>query len=55
MVMEEVEDEQPKRMKADGPSWNGLAQSNPKMIAAECCMEVQLDMHGGAMVRTAAP
>lgn len=53
MAMEDVEEEQPKRMNVDGPIWNGPAQSSPKLIEVGC-MLVQLDMQGGAMMMTAA-
>lgn len=52
MVKEEVGGAQDKRMKVDGPSWNGLVQSRPKLKGEEAgCMEVQVDMEGGVMVK----
>ncbi len=38
------------RMKVDGPSWKGLAQSRPK-TAEQRCMDVHVDMSEGVMVR----
>lgn len=50
MVREEVGGAQDKRMKVDGPIWNGLAQSRPKLVG-EGCMVVHVDMVGGVMVK----
>lgn len=52
MVREEVGGGHERRMKVDGPSWNGLAQSRPKL--SDWCMEVHVDMDGGAMVMVEA-
>ena len=43
---------QARRMKADEPSWKGLAQSRPRF--GDGCMEVQLDMSGGVTVKVAS-
>lgn len=48
-VMEEEGRVQDKRMKREGPSWNGEAQSRPKF--GEGCMEEQVDMRGGKRVK----
>lgn len=49
VVRDDMEGSHDNRMKIDGPSWNGLAQSRPKMVG-QVCMKVQFDMHGGEMV-----
>lgn len=43
---------QERRMKADGPSWKGLAQSRPRF--GDGCMQVQLDISGGMTVKVAS-
>lgn len=50
MVREDVGGMHERRRKIDGPSWNGLAQSKPKLVGA-CCMELHVDIKGGEMVR----
>lgn len=49
-MREEVGGWQERRMKVDGPSWNGLAQSRPR-LDGEGCMELHVDMEGGVRVR----
>lgn len=49
MVRDDIEGVHDNSMKIDEPSWNGLAQSRPKIVG-KVCMKVQFDMHGGEMV-----
>lgn len=48
-VREEEGVVQDRRRKMEGPIWKGVAQSRPK--SGEECMEEQVDMRGGEMVR----
>ena len=49
MVRDEVGGVHERRRKVDWPSWNGLAQSMPKL--GDCCMEVHVDICGGVMIK----
>jgi hypothetical protein len=49
MLSDEVGGVHERRRKVDEPSWNGLAQSRPKL--GDCCMEVHVDMCGGVMIK----
>lgn len=49
-VREEVGGGHEMRMKVDGPSWNGLVQSRPKLVEY-WCMDLHVDMSVGVMVK----